>query len=684
MTKKKYKIITESTVTTGKGILNNTCVRYIGHASSVFSLFLRAYADRHLTELGDDFYNNYSFIIYDNNPANIEMFKAILQWDGVFDKHNKYDSAGFHSFLDTFKSNIGVSTEKFDWYNTLGRSAQHNFKDFKKSWDHFRSRRFKFINIDIIEENDKFIEMLDRLSPLGRSTQFVKLDIAYQDTPEYKDAINNILHRIWLKNIKEYLTIVEISNEQNDPVEDFAGKLYSKLNPTFCVLPWMHIQYKPNGQSKLCCRYDTVHDSKEHEAGITGNLADYVPLRLQQKITENTMEQSFFGEYWNAARQLTDKNLPISGCHKCYKEEQGKGEVSMSMRLGSSIQYNHGLLHKKPKFEKPSIEFLEVGFGNYCNLACLSCNSTLSTTWHDDEIAFNSKVDNKLKRYISAKLDNLKFEPNEETLKTLRIIKFTGGEPMINPEFTKFIDLICEKGNPENISLEIYTNCSYIPSPKLLTNLAKFKNIQLNLSIDAYGSINDYIRYGSQWEGDQKQTVSNAIDFWLDFGKEHKNISVIMSTTLSILNIFEIPKLMTWWMDKFKDSGNKITVYRTALLAEEYDGFFKLQPAHDPSYINLNILPAEYYNEILEWIEDYRNNYTSKYPELGGIPECIGASLLKLKQTINKAKGNAEEGKNLLTYLSTMDSIRKNSCLDSIPTIVSKVKEYLQVQDKQI
>lgn len=136
-------------------------------------------------------------------------------------------------------------------------------------------------------------------------------------------------------------------------------------------------------------------------------------------------------------------------------------------------------------------------------------------------------------------------------------------------------------------------------------------------------------------------------------------------------------------MDKFKDSGNKITVYRSALLATEYDGFFKLQLAHDPSYINLNILPAEYYNEILEWADTYRNEYTAKYPDLKGIPECIGASLLKLKQAASKTKGNVNEAKNLLTYLSTMDKIRKNSHEETIPVLVSKIKEYLQAQDIQ-
>jgi len=683
MTNKKYKIISKNIVAKGKGILNNTCIRYIGHASSLFSLFYRAYADRHLTSLTDDFYDNYNFIIYDNNQANIEMFQAILKWDGVFDHDNKYDSTAFHAHLDIFKSQIGISIEKFNWHETVGLNTRHNFLDFKKAWDHFRSRQFKFVNIDIIKETNRFIEIIDSLRPIGKSTQFLKLDISYHDTPEYKEAIDNILHRVWLKNIKEYLTVVELSDKDNNPIEDYAGKLYSERNPSFCILPWMHIQYKPTGQSKLCCRYDIGNETykAKQEPNSTDKLLQLSHVREESMIQTTTMEESFFGDYWSAAREYTENNTPLVGCHKCYKEERGnKGEVSQSMRLGSAILYNGGLLHKRSESERPKLEFLEVGFGNYCNLACLTCNSSLSTTWHTDELELNQVVNKNIKRQVFKKLDNLKFVPNEETLRTLRVIKFTGGEPMINPEFIKFIDLICEQGKPEQISLEIYTNCSYIPSPKLLENLARFEAVQLNLSIDAYGHVNDYVRYGSTWEGDAKQTVSNAIDHWLAYGKQYENISIIMSTTLSVLSVLEIPKLMTWWMDKYKDSGNKITVFRSGLLATEYDGFFKLQPAHDPSYINLNILPAEYYNKVLDWVEEYRNNFTLNYPDLEGIPECISASLLKLTQIINKAKGNAEEATNLLNYLSNIDSIRKNSCEASIPEIVSKVKEYLQAQ----
>jgi sulfatase maturation enzyme AslB (radical SAM superfamily) len=678
-TSKPYKFINDEIIRVQKGIVNNTCTRYIGNASSIISLFLRAYSNRHNDPLNSNFYKKYHFVVYDSNFKHIEIFKGLLEWDGNFDVNDRYDSSLFHAHFDKIKDRLKVSGEKFNWHKTFGVIGRHCFNNFKKAWDHYRSSKFTYINADIIYDTDKFVEAMNGLEYLGPNyTQFVQLSINPNNYPvkKYTNSINELLYYFWLRSFKNARSIVELADDENMLYENYAGKLYAKMNPTFCVLPWMHIQYKPTGQSKLCCRYDTVHDIKEYEAGIKGNLADYVPIRWDQRINLNSMEDSFFGEYWDQARSLTINNLPISGCHKCYKEEEAEEEVAVSMRLGSAILYNNGFLHKRPGNEIPKIKFLEVGFGNYCNLACLSCNSSLSTTWHDDEVKLNEISNDELKREINPKLDNLVFDPNDETLKTLNLIKFTGGEPMINPEFIKFIDLICERGHPENIKLEIYTNCSYVPSPKLLANLIRFKDIQLNLSIDAYGEINDYMRFGSKWSGDHKQTVLNSLNFWLQTGVENHNINVIMSTTLSILNIFEIPTLMDWWIDHFRNSGNKIVVHRTNDLPDDYSGFFKLQIAHDPKYLAVNILPREYYAELLEWVNGYEERFLAKYPEYEFLPESLSASLKKIKNIVSLCKGNLHHAKMFLSYLDRMDSIRGNSSAIIQPTI-DKVKDYL-------
>lgn len=681
---KPYKLLTPEIVDKEKGILNNTFVRFIGPADSVFSMFIRSFGYRLDTENVINF-DKFEFIIYDSNPKHIEMFKHMLEWDGDLDIDNNFKK--FNDHVDLGKEMLKLQGTSFPRNRTLGKLSRHGFKDFTAMWQIFKNSKFTYLNIDVINDTKDFCVFLYKLPNLANFRQFIKLDLNKNDhdSERYNLAINSILHILWMKSFKEYQNVVELSDDNNVSYEDFAGKLYAKLNPTFCVLPWMHIQYKPSGQSKLCCRYDTVKEFKDYDNALNNkenidNQAQLVPERMNLVIQKSTIEDSFYSNYWNSARTYTEKNQPISGCHKCYAEEQAPGEVATSMRLGSSILYNNGFLHKNLRLEKPSIEFLEVGFGNYCNLACLSCNSTLSTTWHDDEVKLNQ--DSKLiQRQVFPKLDNIRFEPNEETLKTLTLVKFTGGEPMINPEFIKFIDLICEKGHPENMSLEIYTNCSYIPSPKLLDNLVKFKNIQLNLSIDAFGSTNDYIRYGSTWQGETKQTVSNAIDFWLDKGVNNKGINVIMSTTLSLLNVFEVPKLMSWWMDKYKNSGNEIVISRGTALPTQYDGFFKLQIAFDPTYIGLNVLPEEYYSDVVKWCDDYEQSFTTKY-NLELIPESINASLVKLKNTIKRSKGDPKNAHLLLEYLAKMDKIRNNSAKESIPEVVNKVKEYLLTQDK--
>lgn len=686
---KPYKLFNSEMAEKEKGILNDTFIRYIGPADSIFSLFMRGFGYRHFSTPDTLNFHKYEFIIFDKNPTHIEMFKHMLEWEGDLDIDNNFQK--FEDHLDQGKKILKLQGTAFPRNSTIGRASRHGFNDFISMWKIFKKCKFTFINIDVIDKNKEFCEILFNLQNIKiPNGQFLKLDFNKNeyDPVVYTESINNILHILWMKSFKEYQSVVELSDDNNSSYEDFAGKLYAKLNPTFCILPWMHVQYKPTGQSKPCCRYDNNKEDRDFQEyiknteGHQDNLSEMFLYRAKDLVIQkSSIEETFNSKYWNKSRELTIENKPMSGCHKCYAEEKVDGEVSVSMRLGSSILYNDGFLHKKSKFEKPSLEFLEVGFGNYCNLACLSCNSSLSTTWHDNEVALNEVASSGIKRAVFPKLDNIRFELQNETLDTLKLIKFTGGEPMINPEFVKFIDVICEHGHPENVILEIYTNCSYIPSPKLLENLVKFKNVQLNLSIDAHGSVNDYVRYGSAWDGNNKQTVSRAIDFWLEQGVNNTNLNIIMSTTLSILNVFEIPKLMPWWMKKFKDSGNKVVVHRKGTLPTEYDGFFKLQMAFDPSYIDMNILPPDYYKDIEQWCNNYEANFTTEYPDLEFIPESISASLNKLKNTIKRSKGDVKNARLLLEYLEKMDKIRNNSAEQSIPEVVSKVKEYLLTQD---
>jgi hypothetical protein len=621
---------------------------------------------------------NPEYIVVDSDPRQIMLFKECLNWDG--------DISTFKKLVDNSAKKLGLSVNHIHQSDLVNLTRY--FEDFDYCWNHYKTRSFHYYEIDKIAQHDSFLKLVQSFDyQRHKQNQY----IYWGDNPNYHNrdqfdlSLNNLLHYTWLKSFEGTRTLVEVKELD---LEEYSGKLYASLNPTFCILPWNHIQYKPDGQSKLCCRYDTVHVRNEfNRQRSQGNSIDELPEHLQlaqerPHLSRNSIEYSFYdSDYWSVARKNTVSNTELVGCHKCYKEEQKpvSGDVTVSMRLGSSILYNHGYLHKKPRFNRPRLEFLEIGFGNYCNLACVSCNSNLSTTWHDDEVKLNQLVRSdlpQLVREVFPKLDNLRFEPKEETLKTLRIIKFTGGEPMINPEFIKFIDLICDNGQPENIVLEIYTNCSYIPSPKLLANLTKFKRIFLNLSIDAYGPLNDYLRYGSHWDGGNKQTVSRAIDFWLNLSCQHKNFYVVMSTTLSVLNVYNIQELLEWWVTKFKTSGN-LNINNDISEIEDYDGFYKLQPLFDPYYLNIGILPKHYYSSVISWIAQFREEFLIKHPEFKEIPKSIQTSLIKLEKFCLGSQGHHDHAGVFVRYIENLEKIRQNKLADLNPVLIENVNQFI-------
>jgi hypothetical protein len=246
-------------------------------------LFLRAYGDRH--DDSDIASAEYEFVVIDKNSKHIDMFKEILTWDGVinFPTDRVIVKEDFNPFIKIIESasikhnvDVGDYLKRSDINSTLGAMMRTKFNNFNEVWNLFRTSKFTFVNIDIIEQNREFCDMLYFLDDLKNLNykQFIKLDLNKNDydTAIYTESINNILHLLWIKSFKKYQTVLELADDNNIPFEDYAGKLYVKFNPTFCILPWMHVQYKPNGQSKLCCRYDSVKEYRDYESNLKKNF----------------------------------------------------------------------------------------------------------------------------------------------------------------------------------------------------------------------------------------------------------------------------------------------------------------------------------------------------------------------------------------------------------------------------
>ena len=115
---------------------------------------------------------------------------------------------------------------------------------------------------------------------------------------------------------------------------------------TKCAAFWHHTNLRPDNKIFPCCRY------KESIITFDGKLSGI----LDHDVYKNLRTKVSNGEY-------------LPGCDKCYQEERlGK----KSLRQQFNEQYDT---------ETVSLDYLEIGFDNICNLTCDGCWDEFSHSW---------------------------------------------------------------------------------------------------------------------------------------------------------------------------------------------------------------------------------------------------------------------------------------------------------------
>ena len=294
---------------------------------------------------------------------------------------------------------------------------------------------------------------------------------------------------------------------------------------TYCVMPFLSLAVKPDGKVKPCCRYKTWTDNDKREwydnSDINHNIVGS-NAALHSKAFESVRQDMLCGK-------------KILGCEKCYAEET-HGSFKSS---GTSMRQWYNRQYKDHQIGKIQLKYLEVSFGNYCNLSCRTCDSALSTSWYDDEVVLSSKYDIQPNK----KILDIPFNWTSNDFKNVNEIKFVGGEPMLNPNFHKFLQTVIDSNKAKHIKLTIFTNCSWFPKNHIIDLLKNFSVVNIWLSIDAVGDKNDYIRNKSNWN-----TVHHCASKWLNLEKK-QIVGVVLTPAVGILNAHILDDLIKWWID---------------------------------------------------------------------------------------------------------------------------------------
>jgi hypothetical protein len=290
----------------------------------------------------------------------------------------------------------------------------------------------------------------------------IMLDQGIESYPHWKSFVNTFRLMIELEK-KEFNTDFK-NNENNKTIIYWYNLL--RTNKSLCVYPFINL-VNDYGSAVQCqknpapiARVDSIVDWSTDPA--------FAPIR-------NNML---------AGLQMPDR------CKICYEREEENGE---STRQFESLEWamELGLTNKQDLKNIKYPVYYEIRPSNKCNIMCRMC---------DDKHSHLIEEENK-KLGIPVVTDTWKFQDfpyDKIDFNTVKRIYWAGGEPTVMPEFYAFLRR-CIEQKQTNFYLSIGTNGQKI-SDRLLDLLKEFPQVNFSISFDGYKKVNDYIRWGSDFD----------------------------------------------------------------------------------------------------------------------------------------------------------------------------------------
>lgn len=342
-----------------------------------------------------------------------------------------------------------------------------------------------------------------------------------------------------------------------------------KENPSFCIHPFIQL-HTVGPQSVVCC-------------------VSSVPIADIHTITNFKDDLRY-----QAIRQKMLKGELVPNCTACYKVE---AQNAISERQVATVEWANRLnlrsLSDLESIDSPA--YYDIRPSNKCNLTCRMCTPYNSHLIEKEYKKIGIIPNDPIKPIRTVGFDIIEY-------KNLKQVSVAGGEPTIMPELYKWLDR-CVADNQTNFSIDIQTNGTKISS-RLKQLITKFDNFNFIFSIDAYGDLNRYIRWPSDWD--------TIIKNWQYL--RNKKHSVTLSTTLSIYSICNIGKLFEFIDKEFPGTYvNFSPVTSPKYMAPTVFPDYKI--ALDSLYRAKQTQTCRNHNKKLETYIDHLIEYFEQQPE---------------------------------------------------------------------
>ena len=422
-------------------------------------------------------------------------------------------------------------------------------------------------------------------------------------------------------------------------VKKESGQLVNINPPTFCMHPFTGLATREDGAICACCR--------SHPVGF---------------IQEQTLEEIWNGDNMKRIRKQVLTGYRPPECEPCFSlEDQGVESLRLRHVLGKIPEariklYPNAVSTMRSDYTMPfEIPTMELKLNNLCNLKCRMCHPMDSTSWNDwSEVKDFYKAEGNIMYAIVEEhelerkpfLDKFQDSPEwwaslEKLLPHFRRVEFAGGEPLMDPQHYRILDMLAPYGH--QIEIKYATNLTMLGKSNrtIWEYWPKFKSVAVNVSIDGIGTSYEYIRGNASWA----ELVNNIKQI-----QTIPNISrIVGAVTVQVSNVLVLDKIIEYFLN---DLGIIFHTHRV-----EY-----------PKLLSAQVLPRELQVLAITKLRAIQEHL----PEFKLIklhPELLEYTQGQIQDNINylMARDQSDKWNDCIDFNQKLDATRDQSFFDVTP-----------------
>ncbi len=405
---------------------------------------------------------------------------------------------------------------------------------------------------------------------------------------------------------------------------------------TFCMHPFTGLATREDGAIKICCRSQPI----------------------------GWIQNQSLEEVWNSDNMQLVRKQVLCGerpevCKPCFDlEDQGVESLRQRHINGVIPEARINLYPNTPLQEIMPFEFptMEIKLNNLCNLKCRMCNPLDSTSWKDWDsvVPFYKKENNYLVPTVERLVDTPgkyigPFDDTdnwwasfEKLLPYFKRVEFAGGEPLMDPQHYKILDMLKPYG--KNIEIKYATNGTTLGISRGRTihdYWPHFRSVAVNVSIDGIHDVYNYIR----GNGDFRQVETNIKEI-----KKISNVSrVVGAFTAQAGNILQAGECVDYFLNKL---GIVFYSHRVSY----------------PNVLSAQVLPQALKIEAIKRLQEVSLR-VSTFDIVKQHPILEQITQQQIQDNINylNAKDESQRWQEFLDFNFALDNTRGQRLLDIVP-----------------